>query len=493
MKIKTMLILLAATMLTAGCQPTPEAPPIVGKADNHLEEMIASSKPASASPSQSVSPQTTADQAALSAALRETLGAPEKLTDSYTNKKGDVTVYIDAKIDVPAVSDIPAVEVTFSKFTQDEVDMFAAYFLNGAPVYTEERVRTKEDVMERIVNEQRQLERMKDMDDSKDKTMKQMIKQAEERISGLIEEYEAAPEKRERTPATLELKETDYGAGLSVVADLGKEEVAGFRVGNADTGSDIGFTNEGKGYYDYIGLRTEELDGLPRGMSTTLEEAQSIVRQCLSDLGIDYIQIENVKAGTYFRDINDHNDKEYLASAKQCYVFNMERTVRGVPVPSIEASTANEGDDPSMPTPKEPEFNNIPPPERFIICVDDTGIVRFEWLYPVREESVLSGHVSLMNFDEVLEKAKDYMFYKTYSSSVNTSEIYITGIRLSMMRIMLRDKPGQYMLAPVWDFIGNRKDYMYDEQVGEWLPFGDQSYVTINAIDGSNIDRDWGY
>ena len=27
------------------------------------------------------------------------------------------------------------------------------------------------------------------------------------------------------------------------------------------------------------------------------------------------------------------------------------------------------------------------------------------------------------------------------------------------MRIMKKDEPGQYMLVPVWDFIGNREQF----------------------------------
>jgi hypothetical protein len=60
-----------------------------------------------------------------------------------------------------------------------------------------------------------------------------------------------------------------------------------------------------------------------------------------------------------------------------------------------------------------------------------------------------------------------------------------------MMRIMRKDKPGEYLMVPVWDFIGNNSSGLAGHE--DWLPFGDQSYVTINAIDRSMINRDWGY
>ena len=166
-------------------------------------------------------------------------------------------------MEVPAVTDIPAVNVSFAPFTQEMVDKYAAYFLKGAPVYTQERVDTKDDIMEWIVYTQSQLAWAKE-NTPKDKSY---IKQLEEQIADYTEQYKKAPEEKERTPATLELKETEYGMGLSVVADLGKDEAASFSVYSNEQGSTLGFENEGKGDYDYIGPHLDPVDGIPRGMT----------------------------------------------------------------------------------------------------------------------------------------------------------------------------------------------------------------------------------
>ena len=61
-----------------------------------------------------------------------------------------------------------------------------------------------------------------------------------------------------------------------------------------------------------------------------------------------------------------------------------------------------------------------------------------------------------------------------------------------MMRIMRKNKLGEYLTVPVWDFIGIHQN-LREGAEPYTSPSGDQSYVTINAIDGSSIRRDWGY
>jgi len=84
------------------------------------------------------------------------------------------------------------------------------------------------------------------------------------------------------------------------------------------------------------------------------------------------------------------------------------------------------------------------------------------------------------------------MFYKNYTAYGSKAEIGINTIKLGMMRVMKKNEPGKYLYVPVWDFLGNRTD-MDETGRTHALPFGDQSYATINAIDGSFINRDWGY
>lgn len=468
------LFIISITFITA-CQPTPETPPIVGKGDDHLEEMIASS-------AVSPLPEETASS------LAKVVGAPKTFKDSYTNNKGDVTVTIDANVVVPSVEALPALQVKISDFSQEQVDKFGGYFLKRAPLFSEEQVRTKSEIETSIINEEQYLQDLKRRftgvrDDE--------IEESERYLEELKKQYSQAPEKRERMPATLELQSDEHGTSLYVLAELGKDAEASFCISNSNVCNIFEFDNDGKGGYDPYSDMTGKQKEAPRGMKTTREEAEKIMSQCLSDLGIEDMQIESVSAALYYSGDTDSYDKEYKASAKQCYAFSLTKTVRGIPVHIIEGSTPFGTDDPNVPAPQEPDYNLVRDPEKLEILVDDTGIVGFQWTNPTQEVEVLSEHVTLLPFEDVMQRAKENIFFKNYTAYGSTSDIKITSIKLGMMRIARKDKPGEYLMVPVWDFIGNRTSGLAGHE--DWLPFGGQSFVTINAIDGSMIHRDWGY
>ena len=61
-------------------------------------------------------------------------------------------------------------------------------------------------------------------------------------------------------------------------------------------------------------------------------------------------------------------------------------------------------------------------------------------------------------------------------------------VHLGLMRIKAKDTRGEGLLIPVWDFWGTR-DFPADS--GEYVD--EQILLTVNAIDGTVIDRDLGY
>ena len=475
--------LMLTVFLAAACQPTPERAPVINKGDNHLEEMIAASSQTPL-PITTVDPESTKEEQheALRSALREKLGAPETCADSFENKNGRVTVsFDDAAVIVPPVQSIPAVALKPSTFSKETVDKYAAYFLHGAPVFTQEHVRTKEEIEAEIIRLKQSIQETKS-EDNLSGNMKDYLKESEQYLKDLEKQFQEAPEERAKTPATLDFVETEYGQKISVVADLGKEDVAEFGFSNTKEGGIFSFSNCGKAFYSAWG--DPVTNELPKGMTMTLDEATALINGCIKDLDIEKMQIDAVYYGQYEDFLLNNIDK-------QCYHFELNRLFHGIPVTRIDAATPNSGDDPTMEAPKEPEYTEVVRPEWLFIQVDDTGIVDMQWTGPFEEDEVLSENVTLLPFDEIVQKAKDNMFFQGYSASNCTAHVHITRIELGMMRIMRKDKPGAYMMVPVWDFIGNREETVYGET--DWLGFGDQSYVTINAIDGSHINREWGY
>ena len=99
-----------------------------------------------------------------------------------------------------------------------------------------------------------------------------------------------------------------------------------------------------------------------------------------------------------------------------------------------------------------------------------------------------------MSFDEIQSVFTKMMpITNAYTSDESISITFnITRVQLGLMRITEKDSTDTALLIPVWDFFGT-----YTMNVGE----GDSSVnhdtntsrLTINAIDGSIIDRSLGY
>ena len=64
----------------------------------------------------------------------------------------------------------------------------------------------------------------------------------------------------------------------------------------------------------------------------------------------------------------------------------------------------------------------------------------------------------------------------------------MNDIRLGYARVLKQDETGVGLLVPAWDFFGTVTD-----ADGAVFDDPDQSLLTINAIDGTIIDRAAGY
>jgi Family of unknown function (DUF6034) len=136
--------------------------------------------------------------------------------------------------------------------------------------------------------------------------------------------------------------------------------------------------------------------------------------------------------------------------------------------------------------------------ERLQILVTDDGIEQMELtsLYELGEEEASS--VQLMKFDEIMDIFKNMMLISNAEVSAYEEKrvFYIDHIKFGYMRIYNPDTDGRSgTIIPVWDFFGG---FDYEMVVDGEIMTGKnydkfQSYLTINAIDGTLIDRGLGY
>ncbi len=98
----------------------------------------------------------------------------------------------------------------------------------------------------------------------------------------------------------------------------------------------------------------------------------------------------------------------------------------------------------------------------------------------------------MLPFDQI-KKIFENMILTKYGASgteeAESASINITGIRLGLARVTEQNNNAYGLLVPAWDFFG-----VYDTGNGYPIGYdGFESLLTINAVDGSIIDRQIGY
>ena len=92
---------------------------------------------------------------------------------------------------------------------------------------------------------------------------------------------------------------------------------------------------------------------------------------------------------------------------------------------------------------------------------------------------------ALLPFGDIMD-----IFEKMYvvQNDGRAMDVAVSDIRLGYTRVLKQDEDGVGLLVPAWDFFGT---VSYENKLAYAQP--DDSLFTINAIDGTVIDRSLGY
>jgi hypothetical protein len=133
----------------------------------------------------------------------------------------------------------------------------------------------------------------------------------------------------------------------------------------------------------------------------------------------------------------------------------------------------------------------------------------FSFIYaaPLIEGEILSSDVDLLEFSEIQNIFRKQIIYEGIyleNEYITKREYHINYIKLGMMRVAVENEINKYMVIPVWDFFGYYIDTYDSQEHTQWnldennqvaQNYDDSNYsiLTVNAIDGSIIDRSLGY
>lgn len=470
---RVLYIILAIVIpgLFAACQKTPESPIVIGK--DH-EQMI----------EQAVSGEETDMPAA------QQVGAAERysIDEPLTNAQGTLEVHIDAEVIAPYTPEITTARVGRHAFTQEECERYASALFDGQKTYSGSTFHTKGSAQREILELQKQL--AEETDEGKRQQIQAHIEEIQMSLSFM-------PEGEGMVEAPVEFSMEPGGAEkIYLISDGSDGLYRSFQVRNNEEMHNYGMSYAAAGNdYPSIGniWSMTTVNGLKHGTSefgdpnalpdlqTSEDEAVAAAEQMLADMGITAFAYKT--SDVMFGSINGTVQKAY----QLCFT-------RVIGDASFNYSTRDKADFNSGMSVDDGKGGYIEVwlAESMTFLVTDDGVVSFKWINPYEVIEVVTEHTAMLDFDSIMEIFGKMIVVTNADVPVGLSKnISIERIELGLMRVLDPTSLDTGVVIPVWDFYG--KTLFADIEGDSTEDDPNDPYLTINAVDGSIIDRHAGY
>ena len=463
MKKQSVFALILSLLLFAACVPTPEQEFVVNKGDGKLEEMIGEATPL---PSYDGAQSTLAD----------TLGAPKTVQDSFTVQiyGGTMDVVLDAAVDVPNVAVVPVYRASLGwNAMKDRTEIVRAVL--GDEV---QRLDTFRAALLRCEYDMQYYNAwLADLEAGKQRIEAPMT---------LEDEKEYVNQNLTSTWRTME--ELRDRAGEPVPWDGSFDAEDGFLYLWHAPYLLLFFDRDGHRFVQFSDLTLNAYVAAGAGRAPTaadqpmIDAAKAMLAK-FSDLPVEPFGIES-------------------GSHSGSMVFAFERA--GIPCLPLRY---DHGDDMGYTEVMgDAQFSEGFGQELISAGWEDGRIGSLIWENPLYVTGTENENVTLKSFDEILQifrshiRSAYFMCYDERTGEASHVRMTVTGVRLSYARVNKKDSSDFYLL-PVWDFLGyvdllNWSDDPAENdalnrsrRAGQWY----SSFLTVNAVDGSIIDRNKGY
>ena len=462
----------------------------------------------------------TEDTGISSNALRTRLGAPETYQNESVDATGKLKILTDAVVEIPDAEKVPTIAVSQRPFEQELIDRITDTFFQGAVIYDSYGFyqMTKSDWQERL-EELKGYAAQGNLDPYNFGTDENGNYVYD--LNGAIEAVEQnivnAPDERTYTEVHPQFGlPYDYGNGETGTND---DDFAGIVFMEDGThysyqlnryGSfpmevkirkipDMEKSGERSWFWSSWSdmntgdrdLPTEEEVKSDAGIS--LEDAKKIADEKIQQIGLENMEVSGWDYVLQYYESNQNMDEVGYNRQRQTntgYILHYTRKASGIPVTyTVDYGGSLEDMDSEMETWSY---------ERLDIVVSKDGIEEVELLnlYDVGETRI--ANVELMPFSEIISIYEKMMQIQNADilNYENFRTYYVDRIVFGYGRIYepaTDSKSG--LLVPVWNFFGSTEGSVDDG--GTTYEHRNctkyQSYLTINAVDGSVIDLGLGY
>lgn len=415
---------------------------------------------------------------------------PEKFTGDWTGQEGKLTIHADAQVVAELGTALPTATVEPREFNQEDVDNLLKVFLKGEPLYS--HVQTKQELQGHL-----------DYINSPDWT---------------------SDPGKPSDPASLEARRKELNAWYTAeIAKAPEEKPILHGFSDSDDPKWIGGTATVDGIKWEVSIRNdidggwtaayiERTDYKYRDYSIQLPDAskeESIARgnALMQALGLQNFVLTDAQQWSVELPGDNGIWRLYYAP-----------TVNGFPIAGARQDITQTHDgtvyqdyqywdyackDSENPDTVSWDLENI------LLDVGKNGVLRFAWTAPSTKPVVRQAESTLLPFEEIAAIANTMLpevivgpketpltQLDQYNGFDTRMDVDITKVSLSLMRI--RDKGSlQGTIVPVWDFWGT-SDW-YDAEPNAYgyqekgMNYDFQPMLTLNAVDGTVVDRQLGY
>lgn len=467
--MKKVIAILLITVMALGavaCQKTPESPIVVGKDNEKLIEKAVTSR-----------------DTPFSAPSRYSADEP------LTNPQGSLTVNVDAAVIVPKSEGLSTARVGKHIFTEAECQAYVAALFKGEATYSGDILETKAYYQQTILDWQRQLTSETD-------------EQNRQEIQSSIEKFQMAmeslPEGEGLVETPAEFFDTLNGVPTIFLVSDGNDGKYRkiFIENNSSTNQYRLIYSIGQNDYAKIGnlwnvaVRSDIKRGTDEYGSPDLLPAPSIEQNQAVNAANELLSLMGVSDYSYktsslvFGSINGTVQKAYRLSYSRV-LGNNSFTLTSAPAGGGGAIDDGKGG-----------YIEGWEYESMTFLVNNDGIVSMEWINPYDVSEVITDNTTMMDFNKIMDIFnKMIVVTNAYLSDDMSKTINIDRIELGLMRITDPATRSSGLVIPVWDFFGDVSIAWKDGEIS-YSELDDDpldSVLTINAIDGTLVDRNIGY
>lgn len=460
------VLLIGFTCFTTACQPNPEKPAVVNKNDSIVSKIESNDN-------------SNPEEIKLNS---------ETWTESYT-LQDIANININAEVVSPS-KPLPVAELSFKPFLSKDIENIATAVFDAPKFYAEtDYPAAKEDIQATIIEQKRYLA---------EETEEFMKNKIQNDINYYEDLYNQIPDNYTPKTVPVEFKKVEYEPNsddihLTIKSNNNFWSLNAYKTSNNFCRMEImqmtGYNS--RGWYNNISISTIN------ALNTTEEQAVEQAKKIAKDIGCDL---------TFAL---AHGADTPTLNSKFAWAIEFTREINGI-------QTTFDGQEIGGDISKD--YAEAPIPyEILTVYIDDDGFAGLKWSTPMEVKQIVSDNTKILPFDDTKETIKTQLT-RVLAQDIENAKKYdeITGVNvdvtnatLGLMRI--KDKDNKYLLVPVWDIYLNTQYVRTEEaekearevkgedysnpyaKYGEPLKPGMYSRITINAIDGSVIQRDLGH